>query len=172
MRYSNYSDYMKMDLKNSIFFFLLTFVMSSCTGHRISRYLHSLDWEEGDTVLVDIRTIIKQPFDYYYYSGGLAFRSDISEEIGIEYKGCSIDDGILAVFFIRDKRLVYEERFSIRFLDDFRNIKWGEAVASPYVCFVKRGHSNLWWHQAKEPQLRVPVHEERHSDYRRPYPAQ
>lgn len=146
-----YSGYMRMGLRISIFLVLLC-VLSCCTGHRINHYLRSLDMDIGDSVVVDISTIIKEPFDCYYYSGGIAYRSEISELIGVKYRGRSISDDSIALLFIRNNQLIYEERFNNRVLDGIMNIKWGEAVASPYVMFIRRQKSSFWWYNADGPR--------------------
>ena len=134
------------------FLVVLLIVTSSCTGHRIKHFLRSSDLGVGDSVIVDIGSVIQQTFDCYYYSGGIAFRSDISKLIGIEYKGCDIGDDHYAVFFLKDNQLVYEERFNIRELDCFRGIQWGEAVSSPNVLFKKIPNSSFWWYKVDQVQ--------------------
>lgn len=135
---------MRMDFKIS-FYLYIVLVLSSCSGHRINHYLHTIDMNVGDSVIVDISSIIKHPFDYYYYSGGIAYPSNVSDLIGVEYHGRSIDDDCWALFFIKDKKLVYEERFSTRYLDDIREIEWAEATSCSKVMFIKRPNGSFWW---------------------------
>lgn len=90
---------------------------------------------------------MNQSFDWYAITGGFVLRSELSEQLGVEYKGRTPNDNQKMVVFVKDNTVIYRELFSTHLIGSFPNIEVFEKIDSPVVLFKKVGPKQYDWYK-------------------------
>lgn len=138
-----------MDSNIRLLIFLIL-SLTNCSGNKIKKHINSFDISVEDSTVVNISYIINHSFDWYVITGGFVFCSELSEQLGFEYKGRTPNDDQWMVVFVKDDRIVYKELFSTHFIDYFPNINVWEKVDSPMVLYKKIGPGKYNWYKKEE----------------------